>query len=140
MVEVLALLANRNLSVERCQQPSVESDPVEALVARQNQVRLSPAGVDELVLAYQQGATVRELVEQFGVHRTTVLDHLKRRGIARRANIRKLTDEQVQQAARYYRAGNSLVTTGMHFGVDGTTIAREFRKAGVGVRRRRGWE
>jgi uncharacterized protein (DUF433 family) len=139
-VEVLALLANPNLAVELGGQTSEDTDPEPIEVARQHQVRLSPARVDELALAYQRGATVQELVEQFGVHRTTVLNHLKRRDVARRANIRKLTDEQVQEAARYYRAGNSLVTTGKRFGVDGTTIARELRQVGVGVRRRRGWK
>lgn len=139
LVEVLALLANPNLPAELGQRVPEDTGPAPIEVPRQHQVRLSPARVDELALAYQRGATVRELVEQFGVHRTTVLDHLKRRGIARRANVRKLTDEQVQEAARYYGAGNSLVTTGRRFGVDASTVSREFRRARIVLRPRRGW-
>lgn len=134
MVEVLALLANLEVPAHLDRQAHEERAPKARNVVRQRQVRLTPEGVDELVLAYQQGATVRELVEQFGIHRTTVLGHLDRRGVARRVNVRKMTDGQVLEAARYYRAGNSLMTTGRHFGVDAATIAREFRKASVATR------
>lgn len=138
-MEVLALLANQRFSADLEHRVPEDTDSETLDAARQRQVRLSPARVDELALAYQRGATVRELVEQFGVHRTTVLDHLKRRGVARRTNIRKLTDQQVQEATRYYRAGDSLLTTGKRFGVDASTISREFKQAGVPLRPRRGW-
>lgn len=142
MVVLLALLSNSGLSsnigVRRDSSVTLDkrresAEPVE----RQRQVRLTVAQVDELAAAYQAGSSVRELVERFGVHRTTVLDHLKRRGVPRRPAVRKLTDEQVQEAAEFYRVGNSLVTTGKKFGVDGATVAREFERAGVTTRRGR---
>jgi hypothetical protein len=57
----------------------------------QTQRRLSAEQVDQLVAAYQAGKTVRELASQFDLHRTTVLAHLERQGVSRRASRRKLT-------------------------------------------------
>ena len=42
--------------------------------------------------------------------RTTVLDHLQRAGVERRANLRKLSDSDIARAARQYESGDSLVT------------------------------
>lgn len=143
MVILIALLSNSGLS-STIGQVDDSSDTLDtgrepaAPVPRQRQLRLSKAQVDELTASYQAGSSVRELVEQFGVHRTTVLDHLKRRDVGRRPAVRKLTDEQVQEAAEFYCAGNSLVATGKRFRVDAATIAREFKQAGVSMRPRRG--
>jgi hypothetical protein len=37
--------------------------------------------VDELVAARRNGATIRELAEEFHIHRTTVMAWLKRREV-----------------------------------------------------------
>lgn len=139
VVVLIALLSNSGLSsnIGPGDDSSATLDTSREAAApapRQRQVRLTAAQVDELVAAYGAGSSVRELVEQFGVHRTTVLDHLKRRGVPRRPNVRKLTDEQVQEAAEFYRAGNSLVTTGKRFGVDAATVAREFARHAIATR------
>jgi hypothetical protein len=68
-----------------------------------------------------------------------VLTHLERAGVSRRANVRKLTDEQVQDAATQYASGLFLKTVAKAFDVNETTVTTEFRKAGVPIRRRRGW-
>ena len=47
---------------------------------RQKQTRLKPAQVDELVEARAAGATIMEIAEQYGIHRTTVMAHFQRRG------------------------------------------------------------
>lgn len=57
---------------------SPDEDSDEQTYTRQVQIRLTKAEVDELVKARQGGALIKELAEQFGIHRTTVMAHLKR--------------------------------------------------------------
>jgi hypothetical protein len=104
-----------------------------------DKLRLGTEEIQQLLTAYQDGATANQLAESFGVHRTTALDHLARNGVARRINVRKLDDHQVAIAADLYRAGKSLVTVAQHLGVNASTIARELRAACVELRPRRGW-
>ena len=46
---------------------------------RQLQHRLKPDEIDQLVEARKAGATIKELAAKFEIHRTTVMEHLKRR-------------------------------------------------------------
>ena len=145
MVVLKGLLSKRDLFLHFNTFHSISEHPVsgeEVIVQpkpRQQQRRLKQKAVDQLVERYQAGASVRELAVEFGIARTTVLEHLERRGVPRRASTRKLTDADVQVAAHYYRTGESLETVGKRFGVNTSTIKREFRKAGVEIRKRRGW-
>jgi hypothetical protein len=107
-------------------------------VAKEHQQRLRAEEIDELVAAYEAGCTVPDLVAQFGIHRTTVLAHLERRGIGRRAHQRKLTDVQVAAASRLYESGVSLAELGQRFDVNPATMNKELRRAGVTIRPRRG--
>jgi hypothetical protein len=95
--------------------------------------------VTELVAQYRAGRSVRQLPETFRINRTTVLAHLERTGVARRANSRKLTDEQVHDAATRYASGLSLKIVAKAFYVNEATLSTEFRKAGTPIRARRGW-
>jgi hypothetical protein len=45
----------------------------------QRQTRLKPAEVDELVHRRSDGATIAEVAGRFGIRRTTVMAHLRRR-------------------------------------------------------------
>lgn len=74
---------------------------------------------------YRAGDTVSVLVERYGVHRTTVLGHLERMGVPRRANKRKLTDAQVAEIRRLYRLGLSYAELGRKYGVSGDVIKKE---------------
>jgi hypothetical protein len=103
------------------------------------QRRLSRHDLDELVSAYLAGSSIDSLAVQLGVHRTTVMDHLERRGVQRRRIERKLTDRTVREAAKRYGTGESLKVVAIQFDVDARTLAREFRRAGVRIRPRRGW-
>lgn len=141
-MEVIALLANQHV------RPVLESalggqrDDQCAPAARrvlQRQRRLNPAEATRLAQDYAIGSTVSQLADSYGVHRTTVLAHLERQGIDRRRAQRVLTDDDIAQAAALYSSGRSLKATGSHFGVDPETIRREFKKAGVLIRPRRGW-
>ena len=103
------------------------------------QRRLAGHNVDELVRDYIAGSSIDSLAVHLGVHRTTIINHLDRRGIERRKSVRKMNDRSVRQAAKRYEAGESLKVAAARFGVDAKTLAREFRRAGVPIRRRRGW-
>jgi hypothetical protein len=95
------------------------------------QVRLSDAEIDALVADYVGGLNVSHLAVKYAIHRTTVLNHLERRGVARGQNLRKLADADVTRAARMYSSGASLVDVGEVFGVASSTVAREVTVAGV---------
>lgn len=101
---------------------------------REIQRRLTPEQVVELGEAYRAGSTVRQLATRFGINRTTVLDHLERLRIPRRANQRKLSDSQVAEATQLYKEGASLGELGVQFGVHSETVRRDLRRSGVVVR------
>ena len=103
------------------------------------QRRLSPTDIDDLISAYQAGATISQLAVEFGVHRTTVAGHLDRDGVARHNEQRTWDDEILIQAAELYSTEWSLADVADQFGVDAQTVANRFRRAGVAVRPRRGW-
>jgi uncharacterized protein (DUF433 family) len=103
------------------------------------QRRLSEATVDDLVRGYTAGSSIDSLALQFGVHRTTIMDHLERRGVERRTVVRKMTNRTVREAVTHYEAGESLKVVAARFGVDAKSLAREFTRGGVPIRRRRGW-
>lgn len=50
---------------------------------KQKQTRLTSEQIDWLVGRYASGVPANRLAEEFGVHRTTVLKHLKARGVGR---------------------------------------------------------
>jgi len=100
---------------------------------------LSQEEVLSLAKKYEAGSTVRDLVQSFGIDRTTVLAHLERQGVGRRRQLRKMTDADVAKAAGLYATGESLKATGARLGVNAETLRREFTKAGIPVRPRRGW-
>jgi hypothetical protein len=102
------------------------------------QRRLTAGEVDDLIEVYKAGATVPQVVEQFGIHRTTVLAHLERRDVPRRPETRKLTGEQVADAGKLYASGLSTVKVGAIYGVDAETIRKAFIRSGLKLRPRRG--
>ena len=101
---------------------------------QQQQRRLDAHEIEFLASQYVAGKSVRELTESWGIHRTTVLDHLERLDIPRRRNTRKMTDRQVNEAAELYRAGSSLAKLGALFDVDPQTVNRELKRAGITLR------
>lgn len=88
---------------------------------------------------YLAGSSIDSLAAQLGVNRTTIISHLDRYGVERRKSVRKMTDRSVRQAARRYESGDALNAVASRFDIDARTLAREFRRAGVPIRRRRGW-
>src|ERR1022692_1846689 len=62
---------------------------------RQTQIRLGPADIERLTVAYAEGSSVLQLAARFNIARTTVLAHLERNGVPRRRSGPKLSDEDV---------------------------------------------
>jgi transposase-like protein len=134
-VEVLGRYANKDrtlsvleqlLTVEN--QRSMTTSP-----PRKRVKRLRPARIDELVDAYEAGATLTELAQDHGIHEDTVARLLRSRGV--RLRYRRLDDPaDVERAKVLYESGMSLAAVGRELGVDATTVQRAFKKAGVARR------
>lgn len=99
------------------------------------QRRLTDTEIDALVARYQNGSTIDVLAREFGLHRTTVMDHLERQRVPRRSP-RKLTDELVRSSARRYTSGETLAEIAEHLHVSPTTLTRELRLDGITIRPR----
>ncbi len=102
------------------------------------QRRLTDAQVSDLLSDYAAGRTIDSLAREFAINRTTVIAQLDRSEVLRRKVARKLTDELVAAAAEQYALGDSLLTVANAFGVVERTLSREFKRAGVPIRSRRG--
>ena len=103
------------------------------------QRRLSPTDIDDLIEADQAGATINQLADEFGIHRTPVTGHLDPHGVPRDSEHTACDDRTLKEAAELYAAGRSLAEVGEQFGIDAQTVANRIRRAGVAVRPRRGW-
>lgn len=77
---------------------------------------LSKAGIDSLVADYQAGSGVGELARRYGIHRSTVTAHLRRRNIPQRQT--GLSAAQRAEAVRLYRDGLFLRAISRRMGVD----------------------
>lgn len=88
--------------------------------------RLSDTEVAELVAAYQQGDSVYALGRRFGIHRTTVSEHLKRAGVPTRGvKQRTLTAEQIAEVQRLREARMSIARIATAIGTTEYTVRRE---------------
>lgn len=108
--------------------PAKPSQPL-----RELQRRLQPDELVQLALAYQAGARTKDLATQFGVDRTTVSVALKRLGVPLRER-RKLSDAEVQRAARLYAEGLSLEAVGAELGFSAKAIWNAFHTHGIPTR------
>jgi DNA-binding transcriptional ArsR family regulator len=98
--------------------------------------QLRPAEIDDLVKAYAGGASVYELAKQFGIHRSTVGQHLRARGVD--TTPIPLQPDEVVEAAELYRSGWSLARIGGKFDVAASTVRNYLLAAGVATREQRG--
>lgn len=77
---------------------------------------LTEVGIDSLVADYLAGVGVGELAGRYGIHRSTVTAHLRRRNIPRRRV--GLDSGQQAEAVGLYRDGLSLRAISRRMGVD----------------------
>lgn len=104
--------------------------PRQAKPGRAKQLR--DGEVQELVAAYQAGATLRAVGKGFGISRQTASLILERQGVEMRR--RGLSHEQVDDAVQLYRSGWSLARIGERMGVDHVTVLNRLRERGVQMR------
>jgi hypothetical protein len=104
---------------------------------KQAQHRLEPPEIDRLGRAYESGATVRELAQDFRIHRTTAMDLLERAGVPRRG--KGLSDSKLQRAIRLYREGQSTARIGEALGFSAEMIRQHLLASGVRVRGPHDW-
>jgi DNA-binding transcriptional ArsR family regulator len=93
--------------------------------------RLEDDQVDQLVGAFIAGATITQLVDRFKVHRTTVMAHLRRRGVPR---LGEWSPAQVSHVASRYESGETLDEIAATLEIDPRTVGRQLRRAGVRLR------
>jgi hypothetical protein len=98
---------------------------------RQRQNRLTASEVDDLVADYESGLSVRQTAYKHQVHRTTVMNWLKKRSVQTRRNERKMTDAQVAAAGHRYILGDSVASLARELRVDPTTLRKEFANANI---------
>jgi len=94
--------------------------------------------MDEMVAAYQVGATTKELASEYRIHRDTVSIYLRRRGEPRRHE--PMGPEEVALAEKLYESGLSLVKISERLGPAPNTIRRVLMAEGVEMRDCRGRE
>ena len=142
LVEVIALLVkHENLLALQATLSQRQADQASEAPVRviQQQRRLPPESVAELIRQYNDGSSVLTLAQAFRIHRTTVLQHLARHNVQCRRSVRSMTDAMVHEAAISYQEGGSLSAVASHFGVNAETLRREFKRANIPVRPRKGW-
>jgi transposase-like protein len=96
--------------------------------------RLNPTDRHKLVEQYVSGTSTYELARQFGIHRHTVAEHLRRAGIVIRGGHQKMTTDVTAVAVQLYASGQSLAQVSVRLGVDATTVHKAFKNAGVRMR------
>jgi AraC-like DNA-binding protein len=134
-------LTNRFRTILAGQDDDRVSDRSPSIVSRkrhkQNQVRLTDEELDVVVAGYEAGLTLHELSSALGPDRRTLAERLEARGVQRRG--RRLTDLQIEDAARLCEQGWSLARIAEHFGVHSESIRYRLKRAGLTMRRRNGW-
>ena len=98
--------------------------------------RLDAGAVDELVTAYEAGASTADLRQRFGLSQGSVLKLLRAQGVALRWQGLDEADKSV--AIQLYRDGATLAQLGTRFGVSPNVVRRVLLAAGVMLRPRGG--
>lgn len=89
--------------------------------------------MDQLVERYKATQSIRLVADEFGLYRTTVREHLKRRNIPTRKMI-SMNPVEIAEAVRLYEAGDSSVTVGEKLGFSNHTILKGLRARGTTIR------
>jgi predicted transcriptional regulator len=99
---------------------------------RQRQRRLTKAQMVEMTAKYKAGATVYELAAEFGCHRATVAERLKKAGVILRGQ--SPTPGVIDSMDRLYASGLSLHEVGKQLGVAAGTVRSHLRNNGAQIR------
>jgi hypothetical protein len=96
---------------------------------RQRQRRLTDAQVVEMSTKYEAGATVYELAAEFGCHRATVAERLKKAGIVMRGQAP--TPEAIDSMVNLHASGLSPLEVGEQLGYCANTVRRCLRECQI---------
>lgn len=80
---------------------------------------------------------MKAIATELGLDRGVVRRVLYEAGVA--SPPRRLTEEEISEAARRYEEGMSLARLGERYGVSAETVRIKLLDAGVQLRARRGW-
>lgn len=100
---------------------------------KQIQRKLPLEEVRQLIARYLAGATVLELAEAFGVHRTTARTLLERNQVRRRRRV--WTSALTDRAVALYAEGRSCASIGHQLNVAPETVRQGLLGAGITLRR-----
>ncbi|MGW5515652.1 hypothetical protein [Nocardia africana] len=112
--------------------PRKSVTPAQAQPARNIQRRLPRHTIDQLVHAYQEGATAPELAARYDISKTAVLNLLSRESVTRRHQ--PLTETDVDHLENLYLAGYSLASCSRVTGTPASTIKDALHKRGTPMR------
>jgi len=93
---------------------------------RQRQRRLNEAQVAEMTTKYKAGATVYELATEFGCHRATVAQRLKKAGVVMRLQSPEVV--AIDSMERLYRSGLLYSEIGRQLGYSANTVRKYLRE------------
>ena len=99
---------------------------------RQAQHRLTSKHRDQLVAEYLSGASMLALAKRWGLHRTTVAEHLRRAGVGIRQ--RGIPAEKLNEAIRLYTEGWSCQRLAERYDCDDETVRQTLKRAGTTLR------
>jgi lambda repressor-like predicted transcriptional regulator len=119
-------------ATERLLSEPEQGQPLLAILRRQDQKRLSSYEVVQVIQLYQAGAEMRALADQFGVHKHTVSQCLKRMGVPLRRQ--GLHDDDIVEAAQLYADGWSLVGLGEKYGCAHSSVRNALLRHGYQLR------
>ncbi len=92
---------------------------------------LLPELAAEIVERYQTGSLIRELAEEYGVHRSTVMACLRRAGVPKYSGW---SEKTTAEATRLYESGLTIAEVAARLDHSATTVGRRLREAGVKMR------
>ena len=106
--------------------------PVHSL--KQAQRRLKPSEIQQLVADYRIGEDIKVLAKWYGVHRTTIANHLHENAVELRRQ--GITDVALPEVIHLYVAeGWSCQKLALRFNCDDESVRQALKRAGIKLRK-----
>lgn len=104
----------------------------------QQQRRLTPLQIEELIQLFKAGKNTVELASHFHCSRSTVSKHIRNAGLS--AREKRFSEVDLIRMQQLYESGLSLDKVGEAFQTSGTTVTKYLRGRDVRIRGRHEWE
>lgn len=108
--------------------------PEPSVPPRNRAIALTDSEEADLIAAYLAGEERSSLRERFGISERTLVRYVARAKVTR--SKRRMSPEQVAEAAELYAQGKSLKELGERYGLNDETVRVRLREVGVVMRRR----